>query len=497
MSERTLKQTTGGPASAGPPPALVSPESLDPRGTDLWRVNASRDLTGSTNPTDRSMVVPLADSEGAEAVRAHELLHARLTPATLMARGRKAGCADDSLQACEDLRLNLAARTVGLDAIERSPITSEQAIALIDSLTSAARGIAATRGAYGGAEAGRLLHRAACVRVALAGTRHEALAAERLGETAPMDVAQAAEQATTWLNHHSVRDGGVAGSKHAIQAAKYLDMILERHVKPPPSRDPGGDPNNTTKLKPPDALTGEAIEASIDALKVFTPELTERMGKGGHTYRATAESGTLYRPSEAMRLDGTGLPFRRRRKHTGAAVLLDASGSMGFDHEVLAGIIASVPGSIVMLHASGCFGNQGREQGTFAVVGRDGRCISAKGLEALRQQLGGGNANDAGACLLAGRLADKAKVKGPRWWVTDRGWGDNHGSIGAAGVHEACTAAAKRTGFRIAEHESMIFEGSKPVDLQFYCGTCGDYYAASSDSDRACPECGQEGTVDM
>lgn len=464
---RVLKGTTKDGKQAQPEQKrMLVPELLDPRPDAKgvgWSVTDSKSITGDTDITGRRMRAPLNDdSPQAESVRIHELMHARITPENLMRVGHeKHGVTIDSLQACEDLRINIAAKRARLEPIWDTPVTEQQATEIIEKLAQAGKVI--EEGPSLSREASsKLYHRAACVTVALAETQHQEAAFLKLGECVPPDVYHAATAAFHELRYYAPITSANRPSPNAtIRAGKLLDRVLQRKLAPAPGenpreRKPGGDPRNTVKQEIPPWEDGPDTEVMIDALKQYTPELTQKVRKKARCYRRTADTGTLHRPTEAMRLDGTGLPFRRKLKTPmGAAILIDASGSMGFGHEQLAEIIKEVPGSLVMLHAQN--GSSGR-RGTFAVVGKGDYVIDEETLEELRnEQLGGGNANDPACVLLAGRLADKFKVKGPRFWVTDQGWGDMTGNIHRGNVRIVGKQCAKRAKFTIVHSIENIW----------------------------------------
>lgn len=444
---RRIKQTNQGGAATAAPLAIVVPEMVDARGNAPWTVRQIATDAGGANMVARQMTVPGANTNAARAVRVHEMMHARCTPPDLLVRGKEEGRTWDAMQASEDSRLNHLADAHGVAHLWDGVVPVGRAASMVRTLVRAGHdlaGASATSPEMAGADPSRAaFHRAACVCIALRKTQRWSEAWSEMG-AAPADVRAAVIRAVREM------ENGYADAACTIKTAAHIDSILT-----PPEDEGNGTGDGPLPDEAQDHETREEEDAARDemeAVQVHRPPLTERpAGNRSRRLRRTMDLGRLTRPSDILRMEA-GRPFTRRQRVQGAVILLDSSGSMGYRHEDLAEMVKAAPGALVMIHAS-----DGRDDAHLAVVAENGRCISADHLADIRAEIGGGNANDAGCVRRAAAIADRARVTGPRWWVTDEGFGDVHGSIGGTGTVEHCRRAARRTSFTITGHEDDIY----------------------------------------
>ena len=114
------------------------PEMLGRRDTEhgTWVIDACAPVRGlpHTNIIDRQMVVPVNPEERERCIRAHEMMHARVSPANDFAQWIMRGIASETaLRAVEELRVNYLVNKTGFNAKEHladgSELTSGEQLA--------------------------------------------------------------------------------------------------------------------------------------------------------------------------------------------------------------------------------------------------------------------------------------------------------------------------------------------------------------------------------
>ena len=98
----------------------VEPEILTRNDTEsgVWDVGECAPKRGlpHTNIVDRKIVIPTDDTESSRCIRAHEMMHAKVSPADDWKAWIDRGIAsEDALRVCEELRVNLLCQRAGFD----------------------------------------------------------------------------------------------------------------------------------------------------------------------------------------------------------------------------------------------------------------------------------------------------------------------------------------------------------------------------------------------
>ena len=320
---------------------VIFPELLsgreDEKVTRPWTVRegSTRRGTASCNLAERILEVPLGPGAQARVVRAHELMHARVSPHVQHLMKALDEVSPRALECAEELRVNTLLARVHFD------------------LTLLKDGTEKIGGRRVG-EAGEWAE-AVCFLMAVLGTgaEKEYLAGIRQGRASWLPTLRAIrkralalleQQSTTSLGSTRLNDEGVPSgyASATLAIARMLTQSLEARVPVTPeelrafrrSLEVGG-------RRPP---TGRFAALVFD--DALERSLREAVGSLRRT-RATTSGTTLRYPGRLL-TDDHRRAFAQRRRHHGGVVVIDQSGSMDLDPEALKDLVRGAPHALVV-----------------------------------------------------------------------------------------------------------------------------------------------------
>lgn len=356
---------------------------------DAWRVNEG---SPCVDLPARIMNVPLDDTEPAAYMRAHEMVHVKITPPlTPDVMSTQFGISIEALQCVEDMRVHDFMR---LRNIPRAVVTDrKETDQRLERLASKTKLLASL-----------------LISVQYCGKQREILEeAIADSDTADADAIWAATAAVTEFyevtraklqalhgENPVTHQGGF--ETLTVPTAKLFDMLFSSHAD-----DAVSLLNYIQNSSRPDNTWGE-LEPPIRA----PLSLSRRSRRGGE--RCWREEGTV--PSAMYRLTLDNRVFARKRKEKGGTVLIDASGSMNFSSDDLAAVIAAAPGATIAAYAGR------RDSGRLVIVAANGKMATPESISACLT-LPGDHEPMHGNVVDGPALRWLAKQPGPRVWVSD------------------------------------------------------------------------------
>jgi hypothetical protein len=346
------------------------PEAID---GSRWTV---KEGPGSCDTVSRILGVPMDDSDGSRFIRNHELGHAKITPRKPAFKLCKLfDLSMLGLQVCEDLRVHLYLRRIGVTTC--GSLSDTEAEEFVLKASASDRLLAAHLVAS--------MHTDDYGRVLSAFIRHidEARVEHLLRMTRLVD---------NRMGQGRGLDRSIGFRNGTVPAARLFDAVFPEAGVPSPQL-PLDCLFVPQKSRP--AKWGEMQIHTLDSERSRPIPAVAR----GRTF---CDHGAVLAAPHRLPVDGR--VFLRRRRQRGGTVLIDASGSMCFGSAELTRITAAAPLATVAIYA-------GRgASGTLAIVAARGRMASRSGICAL---LGRGNVVDGPALRW---LAQQAE---PRIWISD------------------------------------------------------------------------------
>lgn len=438
----------------------VEPHALTRRDrpTLRWSVEEVMAKRGMarTDIVGRKIYAPAGLSELERVVRAHELMHARITPAESIEDWIKRDMATfESLQAVEEVRVNYAISKAGfdLDALTDGNEDADGEMAVInEDWRSAVIFAVATAGTAGGKRF-------------LVGVRrqskHWASALQKIqkhvwkqvqgADTGRIGRKYVAKAPLFSTDVHRTIGLAPAGFAWTEQWAEYLDRLSEL---PPPSKadkpvrkkrkgngeestdgsqDGLGDEATaeTDKERESHEISNKGEASFEDRMRDLSPLNYAGAQHGewsklvwGKTILSAISKGNLGKKRHAMsygrnprrigRLytDPQRRVFDHERKSKGGIVLIDGSGSMALSREDVIKILKVAPGATVAIYSDMDEGLG--ERPNIHILAKDGKCVTEENMP----EFGAGNGVDLPALEWA---IKERKKKEPVLWVTDGG----------------------------------------------------------------------------
>jgi hypothetical protein len=410
---------------------LTEPEVLTRKDTEggRWtidRVPAKRGLP-STNIPDRHMEVPADDSEMSRCIRAHEMMHAKVSPSDQLADWVERGVASrDALVACEELRVNLLCQKAGFDMKTHLSDDGETAdgerIAALGDWESAVRMTIACAGT-------------ASEKKFLTGIRrHNRRWGKVLKTVADRAVAQMeSAYRSGWLANTGVHeDTGLApmGFFHTEALGEWVDRIAGMTPPEEPAEEPEKPSEDSEKPSEDAEKAEKARKAERDAerweervkgtrdprradpdrpvwvpLKMETCVLSEYVSGSLGRKRSAAQTGRYPRRLHRMMTDPERRIFDSVKKADGGIVVIDCSGSMSLSHAEVKQMMEVSPGCTIVAYS------HRHGQPNAYIIAKDGRMT--KDLP----DLGGGNCVD--GPVLDWAIKNRKNSRSPIVWVCD------------------------------------------------------------------------------
>ena len=315
-------------------PELVTGRD-DLAGPGPWHVRAGTTQRGgaSCNLSAREIEVPLEASEVARVVRAHELMHARVSPAVL--ESAALGDVDPrALECAEEFRVNTLVGRVGFDLA-----------LLCDGSEKSGAARLAGDGDW---------EQAVCFLLAVLGTGGERhyLAGFRsrrpewmagLRAVRKRALALVASLSNEALGATSLEESGAPSGyeRVTVPLARLLSQAMS--ARPPVGADALRAFRRSLEPGGRRAPTGRFAE-----LVVAPSELVVRARSGGSRMRHYATTGTALARPQRLLTDPHRRAFVRHSRVRGGVVVVDQSGSMDIDLEALGDLVARSPRCVVI-----------------------------------------------------------------------------------------------------------------------------------------------------
>lgn len=300
-----------------------------------WRVRPGTTQRGgaSCNLSAREIEVPLEVNEVARVVRAHELMHARVSPSALDCTAL--GDVDpQALECAEEFRVNTLVGRVGFDLG-----------LLCDGSEKLGASRLAARGDWG---------QAVCFLLAVLGTggergylagirrsRPEWMAGLRAVRRRALSVV--GDLSNTTLGATTLEESGAPSGyvRVTVPLARLLSQAMS--ARPPVGADALRAFRRSLEPGGRRAPTGRFAE-----LVLAPSDLVARSRTGGTRVRRPATTGTVLRNPERLLTDPHRRAFVRRSRVLGGVVVVDQSGSMDIDADALEALVRLSPRCVVI-----------------------------------------------------------------------------------------------------------------------------------------------------
>ena len=439
-----------------PMPEMLSRKDIEPVSGE-WTIENCEAVRGApyTDNIDKKMVVPHADNENARIIRAHEMMHAKLSPAEDYIKWLERDIATDmAMKAVEEVRVNYFVAKAGFDVkllTDGSEMPAGERLAKSGDWASAVYTTIGFSGTGG-------------LNQFLTGVRREnkewADVLRELSRKILKEMKQA-DKGNLLSSTEQCTDTGLAprGFYQVERLAQWVDSI----AKPAKDESESTDGDDATdeevdetssrkavSKKPP--VSSEAIKKGkpttpstgrIPAWATMSIEKTPmpRRTKGGiGKKRRASNMGTNPRRISRLLTDPERRVFDTTKKGTGGVVLIDGSGSMQLSTSDIMRITEASAGCTVAIYSTFSGRTDG---GRLFIVAEKGKMVDS--VDNLNK--GGGNGCDG----LAVRWAVKEAKKGaPIVWVCDgivTDWRDDaHDTLTLE-----CVNLVNKHGIRMAE----------------------------------------------
>jgi hypothetical protein len=369
-----------------------------------WTVKPGSTRRGeaSCNLTERILEVPLGIDATSRVVRAHELMHARVSPYVIEHYGVLDEMSPRALECAEELRINTLIARLDFDVVllrDGSEKNGARRIAEIGDWSEALCFLMAVLGTGGEKEY-------------LAGIRSiepswmSGLRAVRKRALAIMDGLSSAALGATRLNEERLPNG-------YANSTVLLARILTQSMAARPPKTPDELRSFRRSLEP----GGRRPPTGIFATLVFDDTVTmspRPRSSGLRRARASTSGPTMCYPSRLL-TDDRRRAFARRARVHGGIVILDQSGSMDIDESSLSLLLRRAPAALVVGYSHRP-GDTGRTPNVWILADR--------GSVALKIPSGNvGNGVDGAVLEWAIRHRKNAE---PIIWVTDGQVTDSH-----------------------------------------------------------------------
>lgn len=322
-----------------------------------WEVTGGRMGPGMawTAIGDRRMSVPDGDTDNERAVRAHEMLHAKVSPRPeqmldWLRRGRATA---DSLTVAEELRVNTLARRLGfaVDALtDGSETQSGEVLAQHNRWDDAVRSTCAF------ANTGRFKSFLVGVR------RHNPEWAKTLRAFHDRLVKELAKVPSDSLaSTHPDHTTGLSplGYRWTEAVAVLVDGMLtpppEQADDPAPGTEPGETPQADAPPVTPEQARQMTVEPSVhwwDDVRPGTHPRPRRAKGGIGRKRVPSPTGRNPRRMTRLTTDPYTRVFDRKVTGRGGVVLIDGSASMRMTPAQVMAVVDAAPGCTVLVYAS-------------------------------------------------------------------------------------------------------------------------------------------------
>ena len=443
-----------------------------------WTVEDCRAVRGepNTNIDSRVMFAPSTDDEVARVVRAHEMMHAKVSPTAEQMQtfvGRMVA-SETAMTVTEELRVNFLCQQAGFDVkthlADGGELANGEHLAKTEDWAGAVAMCIATVGTAG--------HKQFLNGI----RRHNRAWGEALvdiGKRAMKEMRKAHKSRT--LARTDVYDGVAPwGFTHTERLAEWVDRLATfppKPSKPDPKKGKAG--SSSTEMGAVDKSEGETEEHSAeyqdgdkDGDRDGNPHSKVKPAEHGGASRwaelvVSREPLPRYHTgSMGKKRVATNMGIRPRRMHrymtdpakrvfdktvrgSGGMVIIDASGSMSFTTEQIAQIIENAQGATVMIYSDRYRAGEGHPNAW--VVADKGRMV--ENVEYI--DYGHGNGVDFPAIVWG--VENRQYKNTPLVWVTDGGvCGANDGFSELLSMQ--CITYARQHGYIVVPHIEEAIE---------------------------------------
>lgn len=430
-----------------------------------WTVGDSPATRGipHTDLHNRKMVAPHGEDELDRVIRAHEMMHAKVSPAPAewLACLAREIASEQSLRAVEEARVNSLCNRVNIPVAKYLTDGTEKIagkkLAESDDLTALVHGAVGTAGTIGGTEfikGVRLVNKSvAKVMASIQKQVMKHIDSVHMSELAKVSdgtqesgfahTERIAEWVDTLINKmeeekEEDKSKGESESKSESESESdtelgepMSDLKKPKTSKPMPTRDPS-DP---TKSIPRPARGTIPEWGKLRIKKLVMPDATR-----GNLGKKRIASDTGKNPRRMHRYLTDRKVFDRTSKGMGGVVLIDASGSMSFNHNDIRDIVEAAPGCTVAMYTEVGW-SKGSTTPNLWILAEKGRICKTSDMPDHRS----GNVVDYPALKWA--VKQRQRSASPVIWVSDGG---------VTGLGDSSHEALSRQVGKYVTHERVL-----------------------------------------
>lgn len=400
-------------------------------------------ISGSLDPINKVMRVPMDKTPQAQNVRAHELGHGAWSiPQPPSAVARRAGVSVEALQHAEDLRINtmlsLGGVDINTDGFRTDEEVQEFGASTLNLMEKAKRKVDAIRmttlalvssATVSSADNNRF-H--ASVHPLILGPAYDiALRAHRM-------MFEGIDSKNKYIPHiRTLRVARMLDTEHKKMQeaeAKEAEDAKKRALQQAKKDEQAKQMIKKFGDKVPDTATFNSKWGPMD---MHTPPLTQVSAiQRAMTIKRATDSGVKITRLDRILSDGK--VFTMKRKIPGGTIVIDGSGSMHLKRSQIKSILLNAPHATVAIYSGGARG----PRGMLRILAKNGRMASE---QFIAQPDGGGNVVDGPA------LRWLCTQEEPRVWVSDGGVCGIDGGLHLRGMEE-CDALVKVGGITQLPH---------------------------------------------
>lgn len=469
---------------------IAEPNFITRRDREMgrWTVEECAPKRGAayTDPIGRVVVAPVGVSELDRLIRAHELMHAKISPADDWDEWVNRGIATkESMIPVEEVRVNMALTELGFDLsglTDSNEDADGEYCAIHEKWDAAVRFAVGTAGTGGGKKF-------------ITGVRrHNKQWADALSKIQKRIIKELKSAQKKRHNLYSTQKGrfGLApeGFIHVERLAEYVDRLTEH---PPQeqkesensqsqtsestdenSEEKDSDNNkvgvgSTTKVNDPtkdykeilreiNPLNDDSWRNGTDWSKLVWGKVPLHRVANGKLGRKRVASAVGKNPRRIQRLltDPQMRVFDRVQRGSGGVVLIDGSGSMRLSHKNVLRILEAAPGAIVAIYSDMDEGIG--EVPNIHIVAKDGKMVAS---DKEMPRFGAGNGCDLPALEWAIKQRERGST--PVVWVTDGGVCVPHGGWSPK-FAVACIRTAQRNNVLCVEDTDEAIDALKKLN---------------------------------
>lgn len=421
---------------------LTEPEWLSRKDVSNgnWVVEGCEPKRGipGTNIIDKQMRVPVGENETERCIRAHELMHAKVSPGQEWDKWLNRKIASErALTVCEELRVNLLCQRAGFDMAthltdggetadgERIAITGTWADAVYNAIAVA--GTASQKKYLTGIRRHNRIWGKALLTICKRAVK-EMQGSRNLGDTSVHEKTGLApygffhtEQLAEWVDRIAKADAPDApkkedakkNSKSSLKSSSQNETEASDEESPKSTDDEENEFLQRLKKIP----TNDGSIPYWGGLKIERLPMPKQTRGSIGKKRTASNIGKSPRRLHRYMTDPEKRIFDKTSHGMGGVVVIDASGSMDLKHEEVRMMVEASPGATVLAYSDDSY----TDTPNAWVLADKGRMV-----EAMPDGIGKGNGVDFPALEWA--VKNRQRSSSPIIWVTDGGvCGPNQG----------------------------------------------------------------------